>query len=633
MAKDKDKHLIPCFKGIDAYDMPKEFARLQAQNLGKVGAIQDLLRGIEKILPKNQPVAVATPAESVAGVDAGNLLGHLLNRGNMALVDDDWEKAQSVFEEVLDNDPQNVQAYLGKTMAQEHCRSLDALFQKQYAFYRKVQSETLSIPQNTLHIDEMVQSCAIPNYFEENTIRDLYDFDLSYSSCARNLEVQCRAAEHFWAEHSMLLQNDDIAQKKNALITDLRTEVEHACAADAETQTQIQQRYAAFLSEVDAQVTKKYQDLLAQRESDYHQWAEAAKRKNSIQQWNKLAQSFDLLCGYAESASLAEYCRIRIKKIKHNRMLFTAVSCVIVVVALIVLNIYKLNIKYIYATELMEAGKYEEAMAVFETLDGYKDSLVQIEACEIGILDEHYDTAISLLESGNVVEAYEMLVKLDGYKDSIEKAGSVFSEYKIEKLKTAQVGDYVFFGTYEQDNNTSNGKEDIAWLVLDVKDGKALLISKYALDCKQYHTSNTDITWETCTLRKWLNNDFMNAAFSAVEITMIPAVTVSADKNPEYSTNPGNATQEKVFLMSIKEVDYYFASGSVRQCEPTAYAVANGASSTDSSCWWWLRSPGHNQVCAAYVNIYGGFNKYGGSVLGSYIAVRPALWIDLGKLD
>ena len=54
MTKDKSKHLIPCFKGIDAYDMPKEFAKLQAQNLGKVGAMQDLLRGIEKLLPKVQ---------------------------------------------------------------------------------------------------------------------------------------------------------------------------------------------------------------------------------------------------------------------------------------------------------------------------------------------------------------------------------------------------------------------------------------------------------------------------------------------------------------------------------------------------------------------------------------------------
>lgn len=68
MAQDKEKHLIPCFKGIDAYDMPKEFARLQVQDMGKVGAMQDLLRGIEKLLPNknqqafSQPGAVQRPA-------------------------------------------------------------------------------------------------------------------------------------------------------------------------------------------------------------------------------------------------------------------------------------------------------------------------------------------------------------------------------------------------------------------------------------------------------------------------------------------------------------------------------------------------------------------------------------------
>ena len=84
-------------------------------------------------------------------------------------------------------------------------------------------------------------------------------------------------------------------------------------------------------------------------------------------------------------------------------------------------------------------------------------------------------------------------------------------KYFAEKNKNIKVGDYVNFGTYEQDNNTSNGKEEVEWLVLEVKDGKALIISKYALDCKPYNTGLTGATWETCTLRKWLNNNFINA--------------------------------------------------------------------------------------------------------------------------
>ena len=165
-----------------------------------------------------------------------------------------------------------------------------------------------------------------------------------------------------------------------------------------------------------------------------------------------------------------------------------------------------------------------------------------------------------------------------------------------------------------------------------MKDGKALVISKYALDCKQYNTNYTDVTWETCTLRKWLNNDFLGAAFSAEEKAMIPTVTVSADKNPEYITNPGNATQDQVFLLSVKEANKYFSSDSARQCEPTDYAVANGVwKSGSGSCWWWLRSPGGNQCTAAIVNYDGDVGEDGLSVVDDSDAVRPALWIDLNS--
>ena len=189
---------------------------------------------------------------------------------------------------------------------------------------------------------------------------------------------------------------------------------------------------------------------------------------------------------------------------------------------------------------------------------------------------------------------------------------------------------YIIFGAYEQDNKTSNGKEDIEWLVLEVKDGKALVISKYALDHKPYNTSETDVTWETCTLRKWLNNDFINAAFSAEEKAMIPTVTVSADKNPKYDTNPGNATQDQVFLLSITDVNKYFSSGGARQCKPTNFAVANGAYKCDNgNCSWLLRSPGHNQDIAAEVTDDGYVFVVGSSCGNALCGVRPALWIDL----
>ncbi len=86
-------------------------------------------------------------------------------------------------------------------------------------------------------------------------------------------------------------------------------------------------------------------------------------------------------------------------------------------------------------------------------------------------------------------------------------------EEKWNKIKNIKIGDSYTFGTYEQDNNTSNGKEAIEWTVLD-KDGMSLLlVSKQALAWQQYNTSYTDVTWENCTLRKWLNGTFPKQCF------------------------------------------------------------------------------------------------------------------------
>lgn len=252
-----------------------------------------------------------------------------------------------------------------------------------------------------------------------------------------------------------------------------------------------------------------------------------------------------------------------------------------------------------------------------------------------------YNDAVALINN-DVVQAYEALIALNGYKDSAEKAASIYENYKAEKLrvalKVAQAGDYVFFGVYEQDNDTSNGRENIEWLVLAKEDNKILVISKYALDCRQYNTSYTDVTWETCSLRNWLNNDFLNTAFTDAEKSVIPAVTVSADKNPNYSTNPGNATQDKIFLLSITEVEKYFSSNDAGKCVPTDYALAQGAFTSSSyftggkaTCWWWLRSPGTYQHRAAYVDYDGlvGYGYFGLDVNSADGTVRPALWITL----
>ena len=286
--------------------------------------------------------------------------------------------------------------------------------------------------------------------------------------------------------------------------------------------------------------------------------------------------------------------------------------------------------KYNAAVELMNDGKYSESIAAFTEIQSHRDSVELIEVCEIAILDDKYNAAIALKDAGKYTDAYISFVALDGYKDSKDQLYEILISHPKAIYLAVKVGDYVTFGAYEQDNDTSNGKEDIEWLVLAKENNRMLIISRYALDCKPYNTEYTSVTWATCTLRNWLNKDFLNTAFSSVEQAMIPTVTVSADRNPLYNTNPGNATQDKVYLLSITEGNKYFNADSEGQCKPTAYAEAQGAWTDESGwCWWWLRSPGNLQSYVTGISHIGGVRYLGRLASYDRNAVRPALWINL----
>lgn len=204
------------------------------------------------------------------------------------------------------------------------------------------------------------------------------------------------------------------------------------------------------------------------------------------------------------------------------------------------------------------------------------------------------------------------------------------------------IGSYVTFGTYPQ---TAEGSDEtpIEWLVLDCDGDKALLLSRYALDVQLYNEENTDITWENCTLRTWLNDDFINRAFSVEEQSAIVMTNIdnsSSQGYSEWNTSGGNDTQDRVFLLSYAEANRYLgvtwddANNTQSRVAPTAYAEAQGAyiGSTQTADgeavgFWWLRSPGSIQVAASSVD-------YDGSLVDFYVdydesCVRPALWVSL----
>lgn len=242
-------------------------------------------------------------------------------------------------------------------------------------------------------------------------------------------------------------------------------------------------------------------------------------------------------------------------------------------------------------------------------------------------------------------------------------------EEEKSPFSNLRAGDHVSFGNYEQDGDTQNGKEPVEWIVLDANEDGALLISKYVLACRPYNNDYKNVTWETCSLRKWLNGDFYDSAFSETEKNFIKPSALLNDNNQLWQTKGGNNTDDNVFCLSVSEIQKYYkfsnwyGKDQMGYCqdllaEYTSYAMeersgalwtytfsksfrdeakswdhGKGLAYTDnvigrSVSAWWLRSPGENNYEACYV---GGHGDAGASidreVNNDDFGVRPAMWV------
>ncbi len=197
-----------------------------------------------------------------------------------------------------------------------------------------------------------------------------------------------------------------------------------------------------------------------------------------------------------------------------------------------------------------------------------------------------------------------------------------------------QKGDYLKFGRYPQ--SCFFVKKPIEWLVLEVTGNEVLLISRYGLDCRKYHKNNeVRIDWDDCDLRKWLNEKFLQAAFTAAEQERIKISDVANDISPE------KVTRDRVFCLSLAESVRYFENDRKRQCRPTSVARWHGTTWSnrhDGNCRWWLRSPGYVKrgesfeirEFATCADFDGGTGVHSSSSCGEGgDAVRPAIRLTL----
>ena len=580
--KGEKKVLIPAYKDMDPYDLPEEFSHLQAQDMSKLGFMQDLIRGIKKIL-KTDDTKDAVVKETV--INSGNVnTAPLLRRAFMFLEDTEWDSADEYCEKVLDIEPENAYAYLGKLLSELKVRKQEYLGAQAEPFdsnnnYKKAIRYADDDLKTTLigYIDDI-------NTRNENARLDgIYTRAKDEMTIANTEEKYKKAARIFetingYKDADMLakkcLESAEIERKDNILreAKSLMT----GTVADCEEAVEMFIAISGW-RDADEQVINCQKNIEELR---------AKEKKEQLEEQLELERQMEI----AQKRAIRNSKRMRIAVIT------ISVVCVIFGFIIILNYIRMPENKYNDAIELMNEGKVDEAYYIFSELRGYKD----------------VDDIVNNIYENQITKNINQMT-------SDIKAGS-----------------YIKFGTYETGENNGNSREDIEWLVLEIKDGKALIISKYALAYQPFHVYHSEYSsWSRCSLREWLNNDFISSAFSSRtwEEAIISTSTVSEYYNSEY-VKKNNETKDKVFLLSVEEVNKYFDSDNSRMCKS---AVMREGKEAKANCTWWLRSTvtdsylglGNDRV--AVVNCRGVVDEGGYPETDDNIAVRPALWIDLNS--
>lgn len=691
------KVLIPAYKDMDPYDLPEEFSHLQAQDMSKLGFMQDLIRGIKKIAQTDEPKQTVIKETVVTSGTVNTNTAPLLKRAFMFLEDGEWSSANEYCEKVLDIDPECAQAYLGKLMAELRVKAKNDLADCSEPFDdRNNYKKTLRFCDDALRETLTGYITHIKERNELTRLTGIYTRALAKMNTADTEEDYKSAAEQFFTIRGFK-DADTLADK---------------CMEKAEF-ARNNRIYSSAIREMEFGINdcynedsmiECYNNAIAQFQA-IQGWKDADERisicRNRIEEINAKVKA-DRLQAEREAEERrirtereAEERRIRTereaeerriatekaaKKRKKIIAIVTPILCVCIVFAIILTQVIIPRQKYNKAISLIDAGDYDAAYEILEEIGNNEAIAVNKYDRAMGLIDAgEYDSAYELLEEigdNETIAAskYDWAMEridaqdyetaymfLDGlnYKDSKEKQENIKPQYFREILMKAKVGDIFFFGSYEQDNDAANGKENIEWIILAKEGSSILVVSDKALDCQSYNKTYADVTWENCTLRRWLNAYFLNSAFSDVEKTLISSVKVSDDDETKNdSTDSDKVKTDNVFLLSIAEVNEYFDSDEARKCVPTDYAIANGVDTSNKdgtiSCKWLVRSPGGLQSSVPYDKFFSdehlvrcrmvgcdGVVRIGMDYVGSDFrigdnlrfedmdAVRPAMWINL----
>ena len=264
------------------------------------------------------------------------------------------------------------------------------------------------------------------------------------------------------------------------------------------------------------------------------------------------------------------------------------------------------TIDYEAAIDLLQENKYLDAITALSELDSFRDSKAKKEEAQ----KLAYEQGTTLADNGNYRAAIKVFTALNDYNDSTTQAENLLSQHPFA---LAEVGDVIHFGAYEQNNNHSDGKEEIEWIVLRENNGYLFLISKYVLDYQKFYTGEGGSNWGDCTVRQWLNSTFLNSAFSSSEISMLYERPNSYQRHTGFLQSKSESTHDRVSLLTEEEVESMLSGDCLRfrQAIPTNYAKEKGVQMDGAYCYWMLRTEGLTSALVLFVEPDGDMNASG----------------------
>ena len=436
MKTDRSKLLIPCYRDMDAYELPDEFAHLQAQDMSKIGFIQDLVRGINKLVSVDNASTVKETVVVESSASGNVNIDPLLRRAFMFLEDGNIKSAREYCEKVLDISPECADAYLVKLMAECHVKNKAELKDCDEPFdnslnYQKI----LRFGDNSL-VNELKGYLTYIKERNENERLEAIYREANDIMASSKTQKEYEEAEGLFKSISFYKDSEELAKKcreraeiaiKNAILSNATK-----CIGDFEHEIIVNYENAILLlnqilgwknaDELIGKCQIKIEQIRINEENERIERERLAEERRLENERNRELQII-----------AREKANERNRKIT---IIATPIVGAIVIFAIILNAIIIPNSKYNAAVNLMNECKYQEAILAFEELNGYKDSNSRIEECNVGILDQKYNNAISLMKDEkyeNALEVFNEIKELRYCDDKIAECKIGVLDFKYNK--------------------------------------------------------------------------------------------------------------------------------------------------------------------------------------------------------